>query len=463
VALVVPHAGWAYSGAVAAAAYRLLPAGSFGRVVVLAPSHHGAFGGYALDDARAYRTPLGEVPLDREAVESLKGSGLARVVPGVTGPEHAVEIELPFLQATLGRFSLVPILVGRAGAPEQRAFAQRLARLDDGKTLFVFSTDFTHYGPRFGYAPFGPAAGAHARIRALDATALALLSRLDADGFRAFVEEHDATICGRNGLATMLELLARIAPRAHATLLAHWASGEMPGSKGDASVDYAALAFTREAGATGAPLTAPPVPAPVPAGAPPLPGAIGRLLVLLARGALEADLAGDTARLAAALDDLEDAPEASRLQAVFVTLKKTDPLEIARLGELRGCIGQVVPTYPLDLAVVRSALDAALDDPRFPEVEPWELPKLAVGVTVLSPIVPVASWREIRIGTHGVVLEKGAHRALFLPQVAVEQGWTLEETLDHLALKAGLGRRDWRSGASFSVFTGQLFREEARR
>ncbi|MCL4809938.1 MAG: AmmeMemoRadiSam system protein A, partial [Thermoanaerobaculia bacterium] len=160
---------------------------------------------------------------------------------------------------------------------------------------------------------------------------------------------------------------------------------------------------------------------------------------------------------------LEDSPRASSLQAVFVTLKKTDPLEIARVGELRGCIGQVVPTYPLDLAVVKSALDAALDDPRFPEVEPWELQKLAVEVTVLSPIVPVGSWKEIRVGTHGVVLEKGAHRALFLPQVAVEEGWTLEETLDHLALKAGLGRGAWRSGATFSVFTGQVFREEARR
>jgi AmmeMemoRadiSam system protein A len=148
---------------------------------------------------------------------------------------------------------------------------------------------------------------------------------------------------------------------------------------------------------------------------------------------------------------------------VFVTLKNTDPLEVARLGELRGCIGQVVPTYPLDLAVVKSALDAALHDPRFPEVEPSELAKLSVEVTVLSPIVPTGTWKEIRIGTHGIVLSKGGKRALFLPQVAVEQRWTLEETLDHLALKAGLSSGEWRSGASFSVFTGQVFHEERRR
>jgi AmmeMemoRadiSam system protein B/AmmeMemoRadiSam system protein A len=463
VALVVPHAGWAYSGPVAATAYRLLHRGSFARVVVLAPSHYGAFGGYALDDASAYRTPLGEIPLDRQAVEALKAPGLARVVAGVTGPEHAVEIELPFLQAALGPFSLVPVLVGRVEAADEEAFAERLAKLDDGKTLFVFSSDFTHYGPRFDYVPFGPTARALGKVRELDASALGHLSRLDADGFRELVRAKDATICGRNGLATMLELLRRIAPSAKATLLAHWASGEMPGSRDDSSVDYAAVCFAREEGAVGTAIKAPPAMAPVAPGAPPLPDAAGRALVRAARGAIEADLTHDTARLDAALRELADVREASRLQAVFVTLKRTDPEGIVRLGELRGCIGQVVPTYPLDLAVVKSALDAALDDPRFPEVEAWELPKLSVEVTVLSPIVPIGSWEEIRIGTHGIVLQKGSRRALFLPQVAVEQRWTLEETLDALALKAGLSRGEWRSGASFSVFTGQVFHEEARR
>lgn len=463
VALLVPHAGWTYSGVVAAAAFRLLRPGAFARVVVVAPSHHGAFEGYALDESAAYRTPLGDVPLDREAVEGLRAQGLARAVPGVTAPEHAVEIELPFLQAALGRFVLVPVLVGRVGAREQEAFAARLAKLDDGRTLFVFSSDFTHYGPRFEYAPFGPTGGAHARIRALDGEALALLSRLDGDGFRAFLASSRATICGRDGLATMVELLRRIAPGARATLLAHWASGEMPGARDDSSVDYAAVAFTRDGEAGGPPLLALPRPAPIPADAAPLPEALGRTLVRVARGALEADLSGETRRLSAALADLDDAPEAGRLQAVFVTLKNTDPLVVARVGDLRGCIGQVVPTYPLDLAVVRSAIDAALDDPRFPPVEARELPRLSVEVTALSPIVPIGSWKEIRVGTHGIVLEKGGRRALFLPQVAVEQGWTLEEALEQLARKAGLEPGEWRRGAAFSVFTGQVFREGATR
>jgi AmmeMemoRadiSam system protein B/AmmeMemoRadiSam system protein A len=461
VALAVPHAGWAYSGAVAAAAFRILKPGSFTRVVVMAPSHHMPFAGYALEDAAAYRTPLGEIPLARAALRDLEAPSLARVVPGATGPEHAVEIELPFLQAALGPFTLVPILAGRVDAADEKAFAEKLARLDDGKTLFVFSSDLTHYGPRFGYMPFGPTAGARARIRELDDSAIGLLRRLDAEGWRSFVREKEATICGEAGLVTMLELLRRIAPAAKATLLAHWASGEIPGVLDDSSVDYASLSFAREEGSVGEPINAPPRIAAVAAGDPPVTEAVGHALVRVARGALDADLRGDTAPLDAALRELAEGRASLPLQAVFVTLKRKDPAAIMRLGELRGCIGQVVPTYPLELAVVKSALDAALGDPRFSEVKARELPGLSVEVTVLSPIVPIGSWKEIRIGTHGIVLEKGAHRALFLPQVAPEQGWTVEETLDALAEKAGLSRGDWRSDATFSVFTGQVFHEEA--
>ena len=462
VALLVPHAGWDYSGAAAAAAFRLLSPGDFSRVVVLAPSHYGGFSGYALDEVQRYRTPLGEIPLALAAVEQLKDGRLARVVSGVTDREHAVEIELPFLQAALGSFELVPILVGRTEAADERAFAEKLAKLDDGRTLFVFSSDFTHYGPRFDYAPYGPTSGAGKKIRDLDGRAIAMIVKREAEPFRSYLGETGATICGRYGIATLLELLPRIAPGGGATLLAHWASGEMPGVRDDSSVDYVAMAFGRGPGSTEAPLGAAPVSVPAGVDAAPLAPELGRKLVHVARGALVAELTGQAGTLGSALRSLGGSSATTRLQAVFVTLKLTDPAEIARVGDLRGCIGQVEPTYPLDLAVVRSALDAALRDPRFPHVEARELPKLAIEVTVLSAIRPIGSWKEIRLGTHGIVLEKRGHRALFLPQVAVEQRWSLEETLEQLGAKAGLGRGDWRSGTTFSVFTGQVFHEEPK-
>ena len=156
-------------------------------------------------------------------------------------------------------------------------------------------------------------------------------------------------------------------------------------------------------------------------------------------------------------------PETERLQAVFVTLNRTDPVEIRAAGRLRGCIGQVEAAFPMGLAVVRAALDAALHDPRFPAVTAAELPRLEAEVTVLSPPRPVPSWKAIVIGSHGIVLEKGGRRALFLPQVPLELGWGPEQTLSALSSKAGLPEDAWREGARFWVFTGQVFQEHGGR
>jgi len=460
-ALVVPHAGWSYSGLAAATAFRLLKPGDFQRVIVVAPSHQASFRGYALDDATAYRTPMGDVPLCGGALDTLQGSD-ARVVAGATEGEHAVEIELPFLQAALGRFCLVPVLVGDTDDGLERSFAERLARLDDGRTLFVFSSDFAHYGPRFDFQPFGPLSPAvRDRVRAMDDRGATLLASVDARGFRAYLAETGNTICGRHGLATMLELLPRIAPRARGVRLAHYASGDLPGLKDDSSVSYVAMAFLREPpdGASfGPPLVALPRLEDAPPDTPALTSGEGAGLVRLARAALDTHFSGreDLGRELAAWPT---GPERERRQGVFVTLNRKDAAEARAQGRLRGCIGQPEPTFPLYYGTVQAALDAALRDPRFEPVKADELARLEVEVTVLSPRRPVASWRDIRLGTHGIVLQKGGKAALFLPQVAPEQGWTLDETLTALAEKAGLPPDGWKEGASFFVFTGQVFEE----
>lgn len=131
--------------------------------------------------------------------------------------------------------------------------------------------------------------------------------------------------------------------------------------------------------------------------------------------------------------------------ATFVTLKKR--------GMLRGCIGSLAPVAQLYMSVHSNAINAAMMDPRFPPVMPKELPGLSVDVSILSPIVPIAGVDEFKLGEHGIIIEKGSRRAVYLPEVAVEQGWTREETLDSLCEKAGLPSDAWRSGASFSVFS----------
>ena len=461
VALVVPHAGWSYSGVAAATAFRLLKPGAFDRVVVLAPSHYGSFRGYALDDARAYRTPMGDVALCDGALAALQGKD-AGVQAGVGDREHSVEIELPFLQATLGRFCLVPVLVGSTDEALERSFAERLATLDDGRTLFVFSSDFSHYGPRFDFQPFGALSPAvEQKIRTMNEKAAELLARVDGRGFRDYLRETGNTICGRNGLATMLELLPRIAPRARAVPLAHYASSDLPGMKDDSAVSYVAMAFLREApaGASfGLPLTALPRVEDALPDTPSLSPADGTRLVRLARAALTTQFL-ERDDLGHELAQWPSGPERERRQGVFVTLNRKDPAEVRAHGRLRGCIGQPEPTFPLYYGTVQAALDAALHDPRFEPVTAAELGRLEIEVTVLSPRKSVASWRDIRLGTHGIVLQKGGKAALFLPQVAPEQGWTIEQTLEALSEKAGLPPDGWKDGASFSVFTGQAFEE----
>lgn len=459
-ALVVPHAGWAYSGHAAAAAFRALRGHAYRRVIVLAPSHRASFDGFAVDRRAAYRTPLGDVPACSAEAAALASGAAAADAPRAGDREHAIEIELPFLQQVLAPgFCLVPLLAGATSAAQERALAAQLAGLDDGQTLFVVSTDFTHYGARFDHQPHGALDRAvAARVRETDARALQLAMH-DPAGFRALVETTGATICGRAGLG----VLAEFAPARPlgATVVAHYASNDVPGVPPDGHlVDYAAAVLAPGAPASGSPLGAPAAAVPVGIDAPALDAAQGTQLVRVARAALRTELLG-TADLGTALAALPDGGPWERLQAVFVTLNRTRPDEIAREGRLRGCIGQLEPAYPLAGAVVRAAVAAALSDPRFPPVAAAELPRLAVEVTALSAPRPVGSWREIRLGTHGIILAKQGRRAVFLPQVAPEQGWTLEQALDQLALKAGLPRDAWREGAQFLVFTGQVFHEAA--
>jgi AmmeMemoRadiSam system protein A len=338
----------------------------------------------------------------------------------------------------------------------EQELAERLARLHDGRTLFVFSSDFTHYGPSYGYTPFGPSAtAARARILGLQQRAIGLLGKQDATGFRRLLDSTGATICGRRGLSVMLELLARIAPRAHALLLAHYASSDLPDSQGDDGVWYVALAYVaRPAAGTepARPMSRPPQPVVCTSSSPPLGRAVGQELVRIARATLNTEFKG-TDDLRRELGSLPNDRALDRWQAVFVTLLKN--------GRLRGCIGQLEPEYPLPQAVVHLTLRAAREDPRFRPVGRDELDGLSVEVTALMPSRRVSSWREIELGKHGIVLEQGRRRAVFLPQVPQEQGWTLEQTLQALSRKAGLPTDAWQMRLTeLSVFTGQVFREQ---
>ena len=434
--LILPHAGWAYSGAVAWAAVRRVRGAAFTRVVVLAPSHRAWIENRLVaPESDAVSTPLGTIKIDREWLDRLSLLAPVARADRVHRGEHAAQIEFPLLQLALDNgFTVVPLVMGSFGADQMGMCARALLRLMDDKTLLVVSSDFTHYGDDFSYAPYGTKGGedVRKRVASVDDEACAFIAKGDADGFAAFVRRTGATICGH----VPIELALRAAPKG--TVLARLKYA----TSGDAERDFrrfvcyvAACGHAEWKGETGAVLSA----------------ADRAYLLRVARESLERAVRGDRTRGGKAT---ADAPAATRAKmGAFVTLN--DRLT----GALRGCIGEILPSRPLVDAVAARAVDSALHDPRFMPVSERELANLRVEVSALTPPKRVASWRDIVLGRDGMTLEKGGCFAVFLPQVAPEQGWDLPTTLSYLSKKAGLDADAWREGATFETFQAEVFHE----
>jgi AmmeMemoRadiSam system protein B len=238
-AVIAPHAGFVYSGLVAAKGFGQLGDDVYERVILMGPSHYAAFDGAILTDASACRTPLGDVPIDSEACDSLRARDGFRVDNGPFRPEHCLEAEIPFLQRRLRpRWRVVPVLVGRLGARVRaESLAEGLRPLLGPDTLVVVSSDFTHYGPRFQYVPFDR--DVPRRLEQLDLGAVEHILARDAAGFEEYVSRTGATICGSNPIRLLLELL----PEGLAGQLAAYdTSGRITGDW-DHSVSYASVVF----------------------------------------------------------------------------------------------------------------------------------------------------------------------------------------------------------------------------
>lgn len=238
-AVIAPHAGFAYSGTVAARGLNRLAHGASRRVVLIGPSHYVSFPGAAVPSSSVYRTPLGDVPLDREAIEMLGRAPGVRVDSGPFLREHALEAEIPFLQRSLRPgWRLLPVLVGMLGPEADAATVARALRpFVGGDTPVVVSSDFTHFGPRFEFVPFDREVPA--RIEALDMGAVERILAWDRDGFDEYVRRTGATICGRNAIRVLLDLFP---DSLDGELEAYDTSGRITG-EWDHSVSYASLVF----------------------------------------------------------------------------------------------------------------------------------------------------------------------------------------------------------------------------
>jgi AmmeMemoRadiSam system protein B/AmmeMemoRadiSam system protein A len=385
-AIVVPHAGYVYSGAVAAHAYALLrPArGLVKRVVLLGPCHRVAVRGLALPAATAFDTPLGRVPVDAAAVQALAALPQVGVSAATHAQEHALEVQLPFLQAVLGDFSLVPLVVGAASAEQVAEVLDTLWR--GPETLIVISTDLSHYR-------------SYDAARAIDGKTVAAILALDTQ------LDHEQA-CGATPLGGFLLTAKRRGLEGE--LLDARNSGDTAGGR-DRVVGYASFAFREPHAAR-------------------FGDGHGRTLTGIARGSIGEALG----RGAAALPDEHWLREH---RASFVTLT---------LGErLRGCIGSLEAHRSLGEDVAANARSAALRDPRFPPLTPAEFDRVGVEVSVLSAasLVPFGDHDELvaqlRPGIDGLILACDGRRGTFLPQVW-EQLPDPEIFLAHLKQKAGL-------------------------
>ena len=435
--LILPHAGWEYSGETAWAAVRAVRGARFRRVVILAPSHRAWIENRLVaPESDAVATPLGECRIDRDWLDRL-----ALVAPvlrndRVHAAEHSAQIEYPLLQLALGQgFSTVPLVMGSFGADQMGMCARALARLMDAETLLVISSDFTHYGDDFSYAPYGTKGGedVRKRVAAADDEAFSYMAKCDADGFAAFVARTGATICGH----VPIEMALRAFPGGTSLVRARYATSS------DGSGDYSR--FVCYMSATGR--------AEWKDGGNAVLGADDRAYLLrVARESMEEAVRSGRAPRRGAFT--ASAPKATLAKmGAFVTLNDR------ATGALRGCIGEILPERPLVEAVAARAVDSARRDPRFTPVSERELGGLRVEVSALTPPKRVASWRDIVLGRDGMTLEKDGHFAVFLPQVAPEQGWDLPTTLSYLSRKAGLSPDAWREGATFETFQAEVFHE----
>lgn len=241
-ALIVPHAGYSYSGATAGAGFARVALAPIRRVLLLGPSHYHAFRGLALAPHTHFATPLGDVALDRAGRERLlAGDPLCQVRAAAHEEEHALEVELPFLQCLGAELLVLPIVCGGLALADCERLAPLLATEWTADTLLVVSSDFTHYGPRFDYQPFA-VRDAPARLAALDGGALERIQAGDAAGFAGYVTRTGATICGHVPITLLLALAAARRGHPAAEQVAYTNSGTLTGDFTH-SVSYAALVW----------------------------------------------------------------------------------------------------------------------------------------------------------------------------------------------------------------------------
>jgi AmmeMemoRadiSam system protein B/AmmeMemoRadiSam system protein A len=432
VGLLVPHAGYVYSGPVAAHGFKQLEGAEYDVAVIIAADHQAPLSmPISVWAEGGFETPLGIVPVDVELAQMLvEADPHITFDPDAHEGEHPIEIELPFLQRVCPDCSIVPVLMGADDDETVGALAEALLKaLGQGsewaasgrRAVVIASSDLSHY-PTYDDALVTDGATLGA-IETGDPTRVReTIGALMKAGFSNLV----TCACGEGPILVTMRVAQGLGADT-VTVLRYANSGDSAYGDRSQVVGYGAVMWWQYD--------------------PPAPTEAQREeLLALARTTIAEYLETEV------IPDYEtDDPVLSRRAGAFVTLKQQ--------GELRGCIGHTQADLPLYQAVQQTAVSAATGDPRFPPLTPKNLDQVTVEISILSPFRRVTDVAQIEVGTHGLMIFKGQSRGLLLPQVPVEQGWDRAAYLENLCLKAGLPTGCWQEGATLYAFTAVVFGE----
>jgi len=438
-AIVSPHAGYTFSGSTAGCAFKVLEGRKYKKVILMGTSHYSGASGALLADYDFFQIPGYKIPLEKDIIKALSKKDGFQIQNNAHTREHSLEVQLPFLAEVLKDFKIVPMVIGGSTTPDMaRKIAKGLLEFLDDETIVVVSTDFTHYGPNYGYIPFRD--DIPRKMKDLDLGGWELVFPQSSEIFNAYLEVTEATICGEKALMVLSECLPKNSKKnfVHYTtsgeVLGDWenAVGYLAGyftGKWDKKLEY--LEPKKHKGI--------------------LNDKEKEYLIKLSRATLKAHILNEFNGFASVLKENPMTEGITGISGVFVTLRED--------GELRGCIGSIEGREPLYLGVIHNSINAASRDPRFSPVRAKEFEKIKIEISVLTPLKKISNYKDIVLGKHGVVLQKWGRSAVFLPQVATETGWNLDEFLSHLSLKAGLPADAYKEGATFEIFEAIVFEE----
>ncbi|MFC1624439.1 AmmeMemoRadiSam system protein B [Candidatus Omnitrophota bacterium] len=426
-ALIVPHAGYVYSGQVAAYGFKQLEGTHFKKIIIVSPSHQVGFDGISIYKKGSFETPLGLLKIDEELSDRIiEKSERFIFYPESHLKEHAIEVELPFLQRIYKDkdFTIVPITMGSPVFNDASILSDALYNVMDEDTLLVISVDLSHYH-------------LYEKAVQLDMSGISAIEKLDVKWLLEQVNNGDTEIDAPIAVLGTIMLANRYS--AKAKVLKYLNSGDVTGDKSRV-VGYSSIVIY------------------IPENLEEKEAMIlkdeylnkdeKKVLIEIAKSSIIEAVTGEKKA------DAEVTQERLKENCgAFVTIKKH--------GQLRGCIGYIIAAKPLYETVRDVATSAAINDHRFSPLSEKELDEIEIEISALTPLKRINSIEEITVGKHGLYMKRGLNSGLLLPQVATEYGWDKETFLEHTCRKAGLPRGAWKDDSTeIYIFSAEVFSEK---